>query len=230
MILSVSKMVSMLCLTIVELWLDDSGRVWVDILKDKSELIFFFIHVGCLRNGHSIIFKSFKSHCAHCFDFMTHSFTTVTLTPVFSNCFWRACAVLKRGSGKSIFVMYAGPENRQLIMTYMFITLFIRHKNKLKIEWITDFITKTEVKLSQVIFFFCSHALLDLHVFVMTPAHVAGVVIVNVFVQLQAFPSYSLNMQKIFWPKNILKKNWHHSASKFGDMLISVCCELKYAA
>lgn len=58
----------------------------MDILKDKSELI-FFIHVGCLRNGHSIIFKSFKSHCAHCFDFMTHSFTTVTLTPVFSNFF-----------------------------------------------------------------------------------------------------------------------------------------------
>lgn len=88
----------------------------------------------------------------------------------------------------------------------MFIPLFIRHKNELKIEWIIDFIAKTEVKLSQVLFFFCSHALLDLHVFVMTPAHVAGVVIVNVFVQLKAFPSYSGNMQKIFWPNSILKK------------------------
>lgn len=149
MILSVSKTVSMLCLTIVELWLTQGGFGW--IFWKISQSFFFIYSCGLFEkwpqynNRNSLVLVQFvitflfvgadlygkwklMQWLQLCSSRLLLSLTVhivlilwLTALPrslsLLSSAifFWRACAVLNRGSGKSIFVMYAGPENRQLI-------------------------------------------------------------------------------------------------------------------
>lgn len=91
-------------------------------------------------------------------------------------------------------------------MTYMFIPLFIRHKNKLKIEWIIDFIAKTETWVKLSYFFLLFTCFIRLACFCDDSISCSWCCYCKIFVQLKAFPSYSGNMQKLFWPNSILKK------------------------